>query len=340
MAKATKTGTGRWHIQIEVAGVRDSGTFATKRVADAWAQERAVELRAAKAGKTGTTKTLRDALREYAERVTPAKRGWVKELVRLKAFEGPAHHALPISKRLSDLTAGDVALWRDARLKVNARGSVLRDLTLLSAVLEIARREWGWVGANVCRDVTRPANPDHREVIIHGPQIRRMLRQLGWSRKPARSVSGAIANCFLLALQTGARAGELCAMRWADVRADQVAITGKTGRRNLPLTPASRRTIELMRGFDDVLVFGIKSQSLDALFRRARDRAGLSGFVFHDTRHTAATRLAQRLHVLDLCLMFGWENTGRALTYYNPKAGDIAKRIMAVARVPNQQATY
>lgn len=331
MAKATKTSTGRWHIQIEVAGVRDSGTFEKKSQADAWAQQRAVELRSAKAGKTGTVKTLRDALREYAERVTPAKRGWAKELVRLKAFEGPAHHALPLSKRLSDLTAGDIALWRDARLKVNARGSVLRDLTLLSSVLEIARREWGWVAANVCRDVTRPANPDHREVIIHGPQIRRMLRQLGWSRKPARSVSQAVANCFLLALQTGARAGELCAMRWADVRPDQVAITGKTGARKLPLTPASRRTIELMRGFDDDLVFGITSQVLDALFRRSRDRAGLSGFVFHDSRHTAATRLAQRLHVLDLCLMFGWENTGRALTYYNPKAGDIAKRIMAGA---------
>ena len=38
------------------------------------------------------------------------------------------------------------------------------------------------------------------------------------------------------------------------------------------------------------------------------------------------------VHVLDLCLMFGWENTGRALTYYNPKAGDIAKRIMAGVR--------
>lgn len=332
MAKATKTSTGRWHIQIQIAGVRDSGTFATKREADSWAQERAVELRAAKAGKSGTVKTLRDALREYAERVTPGKRGWVKELVRLKAFEGPGHHALPVNKRLSDVTSGDVALWRDARLKVNARGTVLRDLTLLSAVLEIARKEWGWVDANVCRDVTRPANPDHREVIIHGPQIRRMLRQLGWSRKPARSVSQAIANCFLLALQTGARAGELCAMRWADVKPDQVAITGKTGKRNLPLTPASRRTIELMRGFDDELVFGIKSQSLDALFRRARERAGLSGFVMHDARHTAATRLAQRLHVLDLCLVFGWQNTSRALVYYNPTASQIAKRIAAGSR--------
>lgn len=82
-----------------------------------------------------------------------------------------------------------------------------------------------------------------------------------------------------------------------------------------------------MRGFDTVLIFGIQSQTLDTLFRRARDRAGLSGFTFHDTRHTAATRLAQRLHVLDLCRVFGWEKTTRALTYYQPKVSDLAKRM-------------
>lgn len=82
-----------------------------------------------------------------------------------------------------------------------------------------------------------------------------------------------------------------------------------------------------MGGFDPVLVFGVKVNTLDTLFRRARDRAGLSGFVFHDTRHTAATWLAQKIHILDLCRAFGWSNTTRALTYYNPKASDIAKRI-------------
>lgn len=333
MATPKKTPTGKWHIQIEVAGVRDSGTFPTKREAEQWAQTRAVELRAMKSGKAGTVKTLRDALRRYAEEVTPGKRGWSKELIRLRAFEGEPHRMLPVGRRLCDLTAGDVAVWRDARLKVNARGSVLRDLTLLSSVLEVARREWGWVEVNVCRDVTRPANPDHRNVLIHGPQVRAMLRQLGWGWRPARSVSQAVANAFLLALMTGMRAGEICGLRWPDVKKDHCRLhTSKTGKgRDVPLTPTALRVIELMQGFDDELVFGLKSQSMDAMFRRARDRAGLAGFTFHDARHTAATRLAQRLHVLDLCLMFGWENTGRALTYYNAKASDIAKRLSAAA---------
>lgn len=333
MATPKKTDTGRWHIQIEVAGVRDSGTFDTRREAEAWQQRRGHELRTAKTAGAGSIKTLADALRRYAEEVSPGKRGERWEIIRLEAFQKDAHRKLPVKKLLGLITAADIATWRDDRLKVVSRGTVLRDMTLLAAVLEVARREWGWVDVNVCRDVYRPAEPDHREIVIHGPQVRRMLRQLGWTRNPARAMSQSVANAFLLALLTGMRAGEICALRWPDVKADHCRLhTSKTGKgRDVPLTPAARRVISLMKGFDAETVFGLKPQVLDSMFRRHRDRAGLAGFTFHDTRHTAATRLAQQLHVLDLCRVFGWTSTSRALTYYNPKASDIAKRLNAPA---------
>lgn len=331
MATPKKNAAGRWHIQIEVAGVRESGTFDTKREAEAWQARRGNELRTAKVSGAGANKTLLDAMRRYSAEVSSTKKGARWEEIRLAAFEGEAHRALPTRMLLGKITAADIAAWRDARLKVISRGTVLRDMTLLANVFEVARREWGWLEVNVCRDVYRPAEPDHREIVIHGPQVRRLLRQLGWSRKPARSVSQAVANAFLLALLTGMRAGEICALRWPDVKADYCTLhTSKTGKgRDVPLTPTARRVLDLMRGFDTDSVFGLKPQVLDAMFRRNRDRAGLAGFTFHDSRHTAATRLAQRLHVLDLCKVFGWQDTKRALTYYNPRASDIAKRISA-----------
>lgn len=72
---------------------------------------------------------------------------------------------------------------------------------------------------------------------------------------------------------------------------------------------------------------GHARQTVDALFRRARDRAGLSGFTFHDARHTAATRLAGKLDVLTLCKVFGWTNPAQAMAYYNPSPGEIARRM-------------
>jgi hypothetical protein len=82
-----------------------------------------------------------------------------------------------------------------------------------------------------------------------------------------------------------------------------------------------------MKGWDAVSVLGIKSQTLDALFRRARDRAGLAGFTFHDSRRNAATSISRRVDPLMLCRIFGWKKADQALTYYAPSASLIAGRL-------------
>lgn len=331
MATPQKTAQGSWRIQIEVRGVRDSGTFPTKREATDWAAQRTTELRAMATGKGGTVKTLDDALKRYLLEVTPDKRGWEKETVRLNAFlNSKAHDKLPRKRKLAEIAPADLAAWRDARLKVNARGSVLRDMTLLSAVLEVARADWGWLQANPMREVRRPAEPDHRERVITQDEVDGMVAQLGLTDGPIRTVSQAVAVCFLVALESGMRAGELCGLTWDRVQGTYVQLTKKTkaGKpREVALTPQAQAMIQRMVGWDDLLVFGVGVQSLDALFRKARERAGLSGFTFHDSRHTAATRLALRIQVLDLCRMFGWTNPKQALRYYNATAADIAARL-------------
>lgn len=341
MATPKKTAAGTWRIQIEVRGQRDAGTFETRREAVEWAAKRSTELKAqAVGGKVGARllgemKSLNDAMLRYKEEVSTLKRGWRWEFVRIDAIT-TKHPSWPGARKLVDLDSQDLIAWRDARLKEVARSSVLRDMTLVGHVLETARREWGWLPTNPMRDVTKPSEPDHRERIISGAEIRAMLRELGWSqRKPVRTVSQAVAHCFIAALQTGMRAGELTGLEWGDVREDFVILHDgrtKTGKgRQVPLTRAARRNLEQLKGWDPNLVFGLKSQTLDAMFRKYRARAGLEGFTFHDSRHTAATRLAQVLHVLDLCKVFGWSDTARALTYYNPTGSDIAARLNAGA---------
>ncbi len=328
MATPKQTAAGTWRIQIEVRGQRDANTLPTKREAIEWAARRKTELLAVAGGRAGEVKTLAQALERYGREISPTKRGEAKELVRLAAFLKQPH--FPAKVLLADLTPELLAKWRDARLKVNARNSVLRDMTLLSHVLEVARREWRWLPENPMRDVRRPAEPDHRERIIQPQEVRRMLRVLGWSmRKPVRSVAQAVAHCFVAALQTGMRAGELCGLRWEDVADDHVQLHAgktKTGKaRQVPLTPAARRNMERMRGYDEVLVFGLQARSLDAMFRKYRERAGLAGFTFHDARHTAATRMARLVDVLTLCKIFGWTSATRALTYYNPTGRELSR---------------
>lgn len=333
MATPKKTAQGTWRVQLEIGGIRDSGTFATKREADEWNARRALELRTERKAGVGSTKTLLELLRTYADKETPKKRGNAKELIRLIAFEDPDLHPLPLKKRVQDVTSEELGRWRDFRLKANRPATVLRDMGLMSAVFEHAKTEWKWIATNPMRDVRRPQTDEHRERLITGPEVRRMLRQLGHG-KTVRSVSQAIAGAFLFALATGMRAGEICKLRWIDVRGDYAVLTHtktKTTGRHVPLGPMARHVVERMKGWDTEMVFGLQVGTLDAMFRKARKRAGLEGFTFHDSRHTACTHLAQKINVLDLCKMMGWVKTTQALTYYNPKASDIAKRIGSAA---------
>ena len=73
----------------------------------------------------------------------------------------------------------------------------------------------------------------------------------------------------------------------------------------------------------------LKNQTLDAMFRKYRDRAGIDGVVFHDTRHTAATWMVKHgsLNVLELCKVFGWTDPKMVMVYFNPPARDLASRM-------------
>lgn len=298
----------------------------TKREAEAWASARLAEL--ADNRSAAEKHSLEAAIDRYVDEVVPTKRGNQKETIRFKAMKSD----LPVRLSMSEITPEVIGEYRDKLLKRGlSAGTVLRYLGQLSSMFETARREWRWIQSNPVRDVRKPRAPDHRDVTISRHQTKLMLKAFGYSpTKPVRTISQSCAVAFLFALRSGMRAGEICGLTWDNVHADYCRLpVTKTKPRDVPLMDKAVRLLNRMRGFDDVTVFGIKSQTLDALFRRARDRAGLSGFTFHDARHTAATELAKKVDVLTLCKIFGWSNTSQALTYFNPKASDISKLLSA-----------
>jgi len=316
----------RWRVFVCVAGQRKTKVLRTKREALAWASATESVLRELARQTPAERFTLAQALERYRDEVTPRKRSHRWEEKRIGALL--RMQSLPLALPLGKVTTAHLARWRDARMALVASGTMLRDIGLLSAVFETARRDWQWISANPLRDMGKPRRPDHRDRTITLAEVRTMLHTLGHSRGPCRSMSQAVARVFLFALRTGMRAGEICGLTWDRVHADHVRLpVTKTRPRLVPLEQRARRLVESMRGWDDVLVFGVGRQTVDALFRRARDRAGLSGFTFHDARHTAATRLAGKLDVLTLCKVFGWSSPAQAMAYYNPSPGEIARRM-------------
>lgn len=328
MASITKLENGKYRAFVYHKGdfdkpIRRSRTFSTRREAAAWAHE--LEKTLQQKSSMPNTYTLGDAIKRYAEEVSPTKRGKRWELIRLKAFE---KDCLPLDKLLAKVTPQDIVAFRDSRAREVANSTVNRELTLLSSVFRIAWLEWGWVEQNPCISVRRLPNPRHRERVLQWWEIKRVLRELNHNPRGSRphSIIEVVALATLFALRTGMRAGEITGLTWENLYDRHCHLpTTKTGRpRDVPLSNKALKIINRLRGWDAEFVFGLNPQSLSTLFRRYRQRAGLDGFTFHDTRHTAATMIAKKVEVLDLCKIFGWSNPKMAMVYYNPHAESLA----------------
>lgn len=308
---------------VWVGKKRSSKQCRTRREANTWAAAKETELRAQEALPAGAKHTLQEAFDRFEREVLPGHKGQAKERIRLAALA----RQLPVSLPISQITTEVLSAWRNARAKEVKGSTVLRDIKLLNPIFDIARREWKWITTNPLTDVSRPRAPRHRTRTIKRFEIRRQLKEMGYSRQRVSSMSEAICIMWLLALRTGMRASEICNLTWDRVFAKHLHVEAKgigETTRDVPTNWKTRRLLERMRGWDKEMVFGVQASTLDTLFRRYRKRAGLSGYTFHDSRHTAATWLARRLDVLTLCKMFGWSDPKQAMVYFNPTAEDIA----------------
>lgn len=322
MASFRKRGQ-RWYAEICVRGQRSGRSFETRAAARQWAAEQEARHTPTALG----THTLGAAFKRFATEVTPQRKGAKWELVRLEQLR--QHPIADI--QCAKLVPADIAAWRDDRLKQVGPASVNRELNVISAVIERARKEWGWLAMNPCRDVSRPKNPRHRDRRISDDEIERMMIALGYDEcEPVQTAQQQIAVAFLISLETAMRLGELISLDWGDVHLAQRYVrlndTKNSDARDVPL---SRRAVELFERLpsDRARVFSFSRDTASTLFRRAVNRAGIVGLTYHDSRHEAITRLARKLDVLDLARMIGHRDPRSLMVYFNATATEIAGRL-------------
>jgi integrase len=177
---------------------------------------------------------------------------------------------------------------------------------------------------NPVKAISKPASPAHRDRLLTRLEIRKILRALQVSG--IESTTYRVGLAFLFALRTGMRAGEICGIHREHVYDDRVVLplTKNGTRREVPLSKKAKNVLGRAQKMAVDPVFGVNVATLDTLFRRARDAAGLVNVHFHDSRHWAATNMARKLPLVDLCRTFGWKDPKHALVYYNATASSIA----------------
>lgn len=330
MASITKRGKG-WRAQIYVKGERDSSVFSTKAEAQAWAVEREAQMRRMSKSGVNTDKTLEDAFSRYSEEVSIRKPGAAWEAKRLIAIADHKVNGERLgSMKLCNVSASTIAGWRDMRLQTVAGSTINRDLALISHVFTTARKEWKWIAESPTTDVRRPQNPESRDRRITESEIEQLCQVLGFDGGAVVTKNQAVAAAMMFAIETAMRAGEICGLTANDV-SGRSAMLQKTKNGTRRAVALSKRAVELLSLLPTVEaghpLFGLTSASLDALFRKARNKTVIEGLTFHDTRHEAITRLAAKLNVLDLARMVGHRDLKMLQVYYNASAEDIAARL-------------
>ncbi|WP_321853855.1 site-specific integrase [Paraburkholderia tropica] len=318
-----------WRVQVARRGVRLSGSFPTKKAAEAWAVERENEIMKGTYSGAGS-RTVADLFDEYAKRVSDGKAGGQWERTRFKAFK--KNFPDLAAKLLTETNSHDWGLWRDERLQTVSAGTLIREANLFSAAFHMARREWKWIDKSPMTDMRRPKEPQARDRRISANEEGRLTLALGYAPGNApETISARVALIVQFAIETAARASEITGLTWDRVHERHFHLDKtKTGvARDVAMSARAREIIEEVRAVTGTqqTVFEVPSASLDALFRKAKKRCGIEDLHFHDTRHEAITRLAKKIDVLDLARMVGHRDLRMLQVYYNESAHDMAAKL-------------
>ncbi|HQR04014.1 MAG: site-specific integrase [Proteobacteria bacterium] len=319
--------SGGWQARVSRKGFApEVRTFHNKADAERWARTLESEMdRGCFVSRTETERlTLADVIDRYMREVSPTKRGASEEIIRLKAMK---RHRMTLLS-MATLTPNSIAEYRDDRLRTCGAGTVIRDLAMLSSVINHSRREWGLHINNPVAMIRRPPAPQGRNRILSGGEEDRLLCAL----TPTGRRNPFIKPLVQVALETAMRRSELLNLTWKYVNLDRrvayLPITKSGTHRTVPLSSRAIEVLAAMPRSIDGRVFPVNIAAMEAAFLRGVRRAGLHGLHFHDLRHTATTRIAKKIpNVIELSAITGHANLAMLKRYYHITAEELASKL-------------
>ncbi len=315
----TKTEARNWATAVESEMVR--GVFVSRAEAE--------------------TTTLGEALRRYQAEITVSKRGRGQEESVIRLLLASPISRLSLARVRSADVARTVAGWRRSGL---APATVLRRLSILSHLFEVASRAWGMESlANPVSRIQLPRLRNSRDRRLFPGEETRLLAS-------CRAYGGPIESLVLLALETAMRRGELAYMRWEHLdrgaRVLLVPVTKAGEPRRVPLSSRALAVLAALPRRLDGWVWGIRADSITQAFARAvaggrRDyeaecAAGggapdprmLVGLRFHDLRHEATSRLFEKgLNPMEAAAITGHKTLQMLKRYTHLRAEDLVDRL-------------
>jgi len=277
--------------------------------------------------------TVADLLTRYRDEVTPHKRGAASETKRIEVF---------LREKWANLTLARIAPFaftqhRDKRLREVKPGTVIRELGLLHAVFEVARREWDVpLTENPIANVRKPRAAIGRQRRLQPKELQALLSASELGRSDWLTVG------IQFAVETGMRRGEILNVRLGDVDFKlgllKVPETKTDIPRTIPLTATAIELLRLRAGVCDVAddrLFPATANAFRLAWERCRRRAtsilpSIADLRFHDLRHEAVSRFFELgLSVPEVAAISGHKDPRMLFRYTHLKAVDIGTKLRA-----------
>lgn len=347
-----------WRAIVRLpGGGKTSATFDTKGQAQAWAAEQ--ERRKA-VGDIRTGRTVKDLFTAFYDVAIETDSG------RWNGFRIQNWLNDPLAQvSLDTITTHDINEWVRRRSKEKSKttgkplmpSTVERELNLMSAAFTWGVKVRKWIKANPCHGCLRPEAVRARNRPLLTEHERELIKtsaglheDVNLTTKTAR-----VGACFLLALETGMRSGEILRLRPMDYLREQrivrVAALERGGRkgsrsgrvlasREVPLTAEAVRILDALLASMPAdqeptkyfayppYIVGMNDADRDALWRQLRDKSGVADLKFHDTKHEAATRLSKFLDVIELSHALGTKDLKLLRDTYYAKDAERAAELL------------
>ena len=319
---------GKWQARVARKGIKPiSKSFQSKQDAERWARQ--VEADIDKGSYTNVALAertlLKDVIERYIQEVTLQTRSMKEDRYRLGAM---MRHWIG-SLTMIQLTPAKVAQYRDERLKKVSAGAVIRELAYISSIINHSRREWGINMTNPVPFVKKPPSPQGRNKSLTNDELERLFKAC-----TPRVKNG---NIWVLpivkfALASAMRRGEMLGLYWQDVdfqkRTAHIPMTKNGTSRTVPLSSEAMAILSGLPRSLDGRVFPINGPNLSVIFDKARRIAMLDDFHFHDLRHMAITRMAEKLpNVIELSAVSGHKSLAMLKRYYHPDPEQLAEKL-------------
>ncbi len=287
-----------WGYSVQVDGKQE------RHVCAAWSKEEAQAELAARIlerdapKEPAKPKTFGEVAQEYLD----FKKGKGKRSIRQdEQILGKLKARLGADTPITEITAQRIAHYDRQRVTETSRlgrpvtpSTVNRELAILRHLLRLGE-EWGYI--EKVPKIRLAKEPEGRLRFLEEDEITRLLTA------SAASKNRYLAAIVTIALHTGMRKGEIMGLEWERVDFSRGVILleqTKSGR---------RREIPMNRAVDDALAAlpGAKAEgpvfrkanggawgNIRTAFERACQEAKITGFRFHDLRHTFASHLVMR----------------------------------------------